>query len=96
MRVRPAVAAVQRCGGREGERGQVATDDEINELIMRTEEELDMWQKMDQQRKESQAKDQTNKLPRLMQVLWKISASCRIVAPSPHPQPHSCLLLIDG
>ena len=54
-------------GGARGD-AQVATDDEINELIMRTEEELDMWQKMDQERNQCQAADGKQHLPRLMQV----------------------------
>ena len=54
-------------GGARGD-AQVATDDEINELIMRTEEELDMWQKMDQERNQCQAADGSKPLPRLMQV----------------------------
>ena len=54
-----------------------------------------MWQKMDQQRKESQAMDQTNKLPRLMQVpcledLSQLSHCCTLAAP-PAAQLH-----IDG
>ena len=40
----------------------------MNELIMRSEEELDMWQRLDEQRKEAKAGGAANQLPRLMQV----------------------------
>jgi hypothetical protein len=51
---------------------------------MRTEEELAMWQAMDQQRNDAQANSKSNKLPRLMQV------HCRA------PTHASCLMREEG
>lgn len=45
----------------------MATDDEINELIMRSESELEMWSTMDQARLAQQSAS-AKALPRLMQV----------------------------
>ena len=45
----------------------VASEDEINELIMRREEELVMWQEMDAKLREERATNGLDKMPRLMQ-----------------------------
>jgi hypothetical protein len=54
----------------------MATDDEINELIMRSESELEMWSAMDQQRlAQESALPSAKALPRLMQVSLCLSTS---------------------
>ena len=46
---------------------QVATDNDINELMMRTEHEFEMWRQMDAERLQAEGSGKAQ-LPRLMQV----------------------------
>jgi len=52
----------------------MASDEEINELIMRTEEELVMWGQMDLKRLQDAMANNTHHLPRLMQVFPRAHA----------------------